>query len=160
MPEYPKDYHIIEDKSKFCIFVPCHNEETVIAATIKNHAKVQYNPELFDIYYLADNCSDATAEKARKAIEKYGIKNFHVLERNVDDPCKKGKPHAINWGIQTLEEGEGFYKKYDMFMILDADNFVDADILKHVNSQYWSINENKRPVMIQTYLDLSIIFLH
>ncbi len=146
-------YPIIEDKSKFCIFVPCHNEDTVIASTIKNHAKIQYNPELFDVYYLADNCSDSTAETARKTIEKYGLKNFHVLERNVDDPCKKGKPHAINWGIQTLEENDGFYKKYDKFMILDADNFVDANILKHLNSQYWSIKEKKRPVMIQTYLD-------
>ena len=146
-------YPIIEDKSKFCIFVPCHNEETVIASTVKNHAKMQYNPELFDVYYLADNCSDNTAEEVRKTIKELGLTNFHVLERNVDDPCKKGKPHAINWGIQTLESGDGFYKKYDKLMVLDADNFVDADILKHLNSQYWSIKEKKRPVMIQTYLD-------
>ena len=40
-----------------------------------------------------------------------------------------------------------------MLMILDADNFVDADILKHVNSQYLSYKPKKRPTMIQTYLD-------
>ena len=148
-----RKYSIMEDKSKFCIFVPCHNEESVVAATVENYTRIQYNPELFDIYFLADNCSDQTAEKAREAIEKSGIKNFHVLERNVDDPTKKGKPHALNWGIQTLEAEDRFYNKYDMFMILDADNFVDADILRHVNSQYWSIKEKKRPVMIQTYLD-------
>ena len=146
-------YPMVEDKSKFCIFVPCHNEESVVAATIENYVKIQYNPELFDIYFLADNCSDKTAETARAAIAKYGMKNFYVLERNVDDPAKKGKPHALNWGIQTLEAGDGFYKKYDMFMILDADNFVDPEILRHVNCQYLSIKENKRPVMIQTYLD-------
>ncbi len=148
-----RKYSIIEDKSKFCIFVPCHNEETVVGATVENYAKIQYNPELFDIYFLADNCSDQTAEKAKEAIEKSGMKNFYVLERNVDDPTKKGKPHALNWGIQTLEAEDNFYNKYDMFMILDADNFVDAEILRHVNSQYWSIKEKKRPVMIQTYLD-------
>lgn len=146
-------YPIIEDKAKFCIFVPCHNEEPVIGATVKNYVKLQYNPELFDIYFLADNCSDNTAEKARATIEKYGMKNFHVLERHVDDPMKKGKPHALNWGIQTLEAEDGFYNKYDMFMIFDADNFTDADILKHVNSQYYSIKESKRPALIQTYLD-------
>ncbi len=146
-------YKIIEDKSKFCIFVPCHNEETVIASTIKNHAKMQYNKELFDVYYLADNCADNTAEIARQTIEKLGLTNFYVLERHEDDPNKKGKPHAINWGINTLESGDGFYKKYDKLMVLDADNFVDDDILKHLNSQYWSIKEKKRPVMIQTYLD-------
>lgn len=146
-------YPIIEDRLKFCIFVPCHNEEPVVAATIENYINIQYNPELFDIYFLADNCSDETAKKARETIEKYGVKNFYVLERNESDPAKRGKPHALNWGIQTLEGSDGFYKKYDMFMILDADNFVDAAILRHVNSQYWSIKENKRPVMIQTYLD-------
>lgn len=146
-------YPMIEDKTKFCIFVPCHNEEPVIGATIENYTKIQYNPELFDIYFLADNCSDNTANKARAAIEHYGMKNFHVLERNVDDPMKKGKPHALNCGIQTLESENKFYNQYDMFMILDADNFVDAEILRHVNCQYWSIKEKKRPVMIQTYLD-------
>ena len=146
-------YPMIQDKSKFCIFVPCHNEEPVVGATIENYTKIQYDPELFDIYFLADNCSDNTAQKARETIAHYGMKNFHVLERNVDDPMKKGKPHALNWGIQTLEAEGKFYSYYDMFMILDADNFVDADILKHVNCQYWSIPEKKRPVMIQTYLD-------
>ena len=146
-------YPMIEDRSKFCIFVPCHNEEAVIGATIENYVKIQYNPELFDIYFLADNCSDKTAERAREAIAKFGMKNFYVLERNVDDPMKKGKPHALNWGIQTLESEDKFYNKYDMFMILDADNFVDADILRHVNCQYFSIKESKRPSLIQTYLD-------
>ncbi|MBE7077136.1 MAG: glycosyltransferase [Clostridiales bacterium] len=140
-------YPIIEDQSKFCIFVPCHNEESVVAATVENYTKIQYNPELFDIYFLADNCSDQTAEKARTAIEKAGMKNFYVLERNVDDPAKRGKPHALNWGIQTLEAEDRFYNKYDMFMILDADNFVDADILRHVNSQYWSITRPVRDVI-------------
>ena len=146
-------YPIVEDKLKFCLFVPCHNEQDVIAATIENYVKLQYNPELFDIYFIADNCTDETAKRAREAIEKYGMKNFYVMERNVDDPMKKGKPHALNWGIQTLEAGDGFYKKYDLFMIFDADNFTDSDILRHVNSQYLSIKEEKRPALIQTYLD-------
>ena len=146
-------YPMCEDKLKFCIFVPCHNEEDVIAATVGNFAKFNYASDLWDVYFLADNCSDQTADRIREAIEKVERPNFHVLERNVDGPNKKGKPYAINWGITTLEEGDGFYGKYDMFMILDADNFADADILKHINSQYLSFKENKRPAMIQTYLD-------
>ena len=142
-----------EDQGKFVILVPCHNEESVIAATIENLAKINYNPDLFDIYFLADNCSDQTANEIRKTIEKLGKKNFNILERNVSDPTKRGKPHAIRWAIDQLEAGEGVYSKYDWLMLLDADNFVDADILKHINSQYLSIKPKKRPVMIQTYLD-------
>lgn len=146
-------YAMCEDELKFCIFVPCHNEETVIGATVENLAKIRYYQRLFDIYFIADNCSDRTAEAIRRAIKNCKVSNFYVLERNVNDPAKKGKPHAMNWGIELLEAENKFYNKYDMFMIFDADNFVDADILKHVNSQYLSFKKNKRPVMIQTYLD-------
>ena len=133
--------------------MPCNNEETVIQATVKNLAQIKYNPKLFDIYFIADNCTDKTAESVREVIRKENLTNFYVLERNIDDPKKKGKPHAMNWGIEFLESENRFYDKYDMFMIFDADNFVDVEILMHINSQYLSIKEKKRPVMIQCYLD-------
>ena len=150
---HKQNYAMCDDKLKFCIFVPCHNEEDVIAATVDNLAKMVYDPTLYDIYFIADNCKDKTAERVREAIRVRNLPNFFVLERNVDDPNKKGKPHAMDWGITTLEAEDKFYGKYDMFMVLDADNFVDADILKHINSQYWSYCEGKRPAMIQTYVD-------
>ncbi len=146
-------YPMVEDESRFCIFVPCHNEEDVIAATVENYTKINYNPELFDIFFLADNCSDKTAERIKEAIEKANKSNFHILERNVDDPMKKGKPHALRWGMDLLEEKDAFYSKYDLFITFDADNFVDPDFLKHINSQYLSYKPEKRPVMIQAYLD-------
>lgn len=146
-------YPMAEDNRKFCIFVPSHNEEAVIGATIDNLNKINYSADLFDIYFIADNCADHTANAMREAIEKAGRTNFHVLERNNSPMDKRGKPHALRWAIETLEEANSFYNKYDMLFIIDSDNFVDADILKHVNSQYLSYKEGKRPCMIQTYLD-------
>ena len=148
-----RKYKIIEDSQKFCIFVPCHNEGSVIGATVENLSKIVYDRDLFDVYFIADNCSDNTADEIRKAIKELGTSNFNCFERHVDDPKKKGKPHALKWAIEKLEEEDKFYNKYDMFMILDADNFVDADILKHMNSQYLSYPEKKRPELIQCYLD-------
>jgi cellulose synthase/poly-beta-1,6-N-acetylglucosamine synthase-like glycosyltransferase len=55
--------------------------------------------------------------------------------------------------MDLLEEKDEFYSKYDLFITLDADNFIDPDFLKHMNSQYLSYKPNKRPVMIQAYLD-------
>ncbi len=150
---HKQKYDIIEDNSRFCIFVPCHNEEDVIAATVENYTHLNYSSELFDVYFLADNCSDHTADRVREAIAASGMNNFHLLERNVNDPNKKGKPHALRWGMDLLENEDGFYEKYDLFIIFDADNFVDADFLKHINSQYLSYDEKRRPVMIQAYLD-------
>ena len=145
-------YPIVEDKEKFCIFVPCHNEGPVVASTVENYTHIEYNPDLFDIYFIADNCSDDTASILERSIALSGKSNFHVLVRNDSDPNKRGKPYAIRWALDGLEAKDCFYNKYDMMMILDADNFVDAGILRHVNSQFLSI-KGKKPAMIQTYLD-------
>ncbi len=150
---HKQKYKMVEDRQKFCIFVPCHNEEAVISATVENFAKFTYSKDLFDIYFVADNCKDNTANAIRETIAQNNLSNFYVMERNINDPKLKGKPHALNWGINQLEESNSFYEKYDMFMILDADNFADANILEHINSQYYHYREKKRPVMIQTYLD-------
>ena len=144
---------MVEDKQKFCIFVPCHNEGPVIAATVENYTHINYSEDLFDIYFIADNCSDDTADIIKDAIKKSGKSNFHVLIRKEKDINKRGKPHALRWAIESLESEGKFYAYYDMMIIFDADNFVDADILKHINSQYLSIKEKRRPVMIQCYLD-------
>ncbi len=148
-----RNYPIVEDKRKFCVFIPCHNEEDVIAFTIENMAKIEYDEKLVDFYIIADNCTDETATRARKQIQDLGAKNFFVFERNVKDVKKKGKPHALRWGIEELEKEDKFYNRYDMFMIFDADNFTDTNILKEINSQYEHAKPNKKPCMIQCYLD-------
>ncbi len=150
---HKQKYPIVEDKTKFCIFVPCHNEGPVVAATVENYTHIDYNEDLYDIFFIADNCTDDTAKILREAIAKSGKRNFHVFVRNVNDPNKRGKPHALKWAIELLENENKFYGYYDQMMIFDADNFVDEGILKHINSQYLSKKEKKRPVMIQCYLD-------
>ena len=146
-------YPIVEDKQKFCVFVPCHNEGPVVAATVENYTHIEYNESLFDIYFIADNCSDNTVQVLKDAIKKSGKTNFHVMVRKDPDLNKRGKPHALRWAIDTLEQDNHFYSYYDMMMIFDADNFVDPGIIRHINSQYLSRKEKRRPVMIQCYLD-------
>ncbi len=150
---HKQKYPMVEDKQKFCIFVPCHNEGPVVAATVENYTHIEYAEDLYDIYFIADNCSDDTANILREAIKQSGKRNFHVLVRKEKDINKRGKPHALRWAIDALESQHLFYSYYDMMIIFDADNFVDAGILKHINSQYLSINDKKKPVMIQCYLD-------
>lgn len=150
---HKQKYPMVEDKIKFCVFVPCHNEGPVVAATVENYTHIEYAEDLFDIYFIADNCSDDTANILREAIKNSGKRNFHVLVRKEKDINKRGKPHALRWAIDALESQHLFYSYYDMMIIFDADNFVDATILKHINSQYASIKDKKKPVMIQCYLD-------
>ena len=153
MIAHKQKYPMVEDKIKFCVFVPCHNEGPVVAATVENYTHIEYAEDLFDIYFIADNCSDDTANILREAIKQSGKRNFHVLVRKEKDINKRGKPHALRWAIDALESQHLFYSYYDMMIIFDADNFVDPDIMKHINSQYAHCKPHKKPVMIQCYLD-------
>lgn len=139
-----KDYEVIEDKARFLILVAAHNEEAVISDTVSNLRKIAYNEDLYDIYIVNDNSSDRTGEICKEI----GIKSVNTSEKRFEREGV-GKPAGIQYALREL----GFDKlkdNYDLLMVLDADNYVDSDILSEVNSQWYDKN---KPEAIQTYLD-------
>ena len=78
----PKKYKVSEKKHRFAIVIPARNESAVIGDTIKCLLAQKYPRELFDIYVVADNCTDNTAEIARAAgatvYERFEIGRAHV----------------------------------------------------------------------------------
>ncbi|WP_415288227.1 glycosyltransferase family 2 protein [Clostridium perfringens] len=139
-----KDYFIQEDKTRFLILIAAHNEEAVIADTIENIRKIDYNPDLFDIYVVNDNSTDNT----KKICDDINIPHIDTDE-NLFEREGVGKPAGIQYALRAL----GFEKlidKYDLIMVLDADNYVDPNILKDLNSQW---QQKGKPEAIQTYLD-------
>ena len=103
--------------------IPAHNEEAVVANLVESLKHQDYPKELYDIYVIADNCTDKTAEVARKA-------GAIVYERF--DETKKTKGFALNWFLgQKIEEDAD----YDAFCIFDADNIVDVNFLKNMNKK-------------------------
>ena len=54
-----------EPKNTFAMIVAAHNEEVVIGQLIESMQKQNYPRELYDIFIIADNCTDKTAEIAR-----------------------------------------------------------------------------------------------
>ncbi len=108
---------------KFAMIVAAHNEEVVIGKLIESMAKLNYPKELYDVFVIADNCTDKTAEISRS----YGV---NVFERSNKD--KRGKGYALEWMFGKLFEMD---KKYDAICIFDADNLVHEDFLKEINSK-------------------------
>src|SRR5438105_3552486 len=95
----------------FVIVVPSHNEETGIARTVENLLKLSWPKELFKVLVVADNCKDATAQRARAA-------GAEVLERT--DLVKRGKGYALAYAFETvLAEGNS-----DAVVVVDADTIV------------------------------------
>ena len=114
---------IINKNHKFMAIIPAHNEEAVVADLIESLKKQDYPKELYDIYVIADNCTDKTAEVAKQA-------GAIVYQRF--DETKKTKGFALNWFLkQKIEEDAD----YDAFCIFDAENIVDVNFLKNMNKK-------------------------
>jgi cellulose synthase/poly-beta-1,6-N-acetylglucosamine synthase-like glycosyltransferase len=139
-----RDYEIIEDETRFLILVAAHNEEKVIGSTIENLKKIRYQKDLYDIYVVNDNSTDRTGA----ICDELGMKHIDTIE-GLYEREGVGKPAGLQYALRSLGFKE-LQNKYDVLMILDADNHIDADFLKEMNSQFIG---KGRPEAIQAYLD-------
>jgi len=122
--------------SRFAVLVAAHNEEKVISNIVHSLKCLKYPKELYDIFVIADNCSDNTAAIASKCGAK-------VCERF--DPVKRGKGFSLEWMFKKIFEME---VKYDAVCVLDADNLVSPNFLMEMNKQLCMGHK-----VIQGYLD-------
>ena len=56
-----------KDIHTFALVVAAHNEEVVIGNMVDSLNKLNYPREAYDIFVIADNCTDRTAERAAAA---------------------------------------------------------------------------------------------
>lgn len=127
---------ITTPKNTFALIVAAHNEEQVIGQLVENLHVLNYPSELYDIYVIADNCKDKTAQIAKKA-------GAIVHERfNLE---QRGKGYAMEWMFEKLFAQS---KQYDAVVVFDADNLVDPNFLLEMNNRLC-----KGEKVIQGYLD-------
>lgn len=136
-----KEYPNAKPSKRFLILVPAHNEEAVIADIVCNLNHMDYPKELYDFYVLADNCTDKTASIARTN----GANVFEFFKDNENSPT--GKPIALEKAFDELKD---YHERYDYVMFFDADNWVDSNMLKEINSQMIA---NPDAVVTQCYID-------
>lgn len=115
-----KDFNPVK---RFAVVVAAHNEEPVIGPLVENLRNLDYPRELFDIFVVADNCTDRTAVIARQA-------GAHVYQRFNDS--KKGKGYALEWIFNKIFQLD---EEYDAVVIFDADNLVKTNFLKEMNNK-------------------------
>ena len=133
-----KDKPLVEDKEhRFMMIIPAHNEEKVIKDLVESLQNLDYNKKLYDIYVIADNCTDNTAQIAKEA-------GAIVYERF--DEKHKTKGFALQWFLQQKIDEDA---PYDAFCIFDADNIVDKNFLKAMNKKL-----NQGEDVVQGYRDI------
>ncbi|WP_123053801.1 glycosyltransferase family 2 protein [Clostridium sp. JN-1] len=123
-------------KNTFAMLIAAHDEEMVISNIIESLRDIDYPKELYDIFVVADNCTDNTAKIARAC-------GAAVYERHVPD--KRGKGYALEWMFDRIFKMD---RKYDAIAIFDADNLVSKNFLKEMN--YKLVKGYK---VVQGYID-------
>jgi 1,2-diacylglycerol 3-beta-glucosyltransferase len=108
---------------RFAILVPAHNEERLLPATLTSLHAMDYPPELFQVYVVADNCDDHTAELARRG-------GARVYERFNTELIGKG--YALEWLLEHVWAGQF---EHDGIVILDADTVVSPNFLRVMDAR-------------------------
>lgn len=97
------------------VLIPAHNEESVIADTVKNVLSMSYTN--IEIIVIDDRSSDNTAQVITDIASKY--ENVHALIRNKD--AFPGKSAVLNDAFEIA--------KGDAILVFDADAEVEPDFL-------------------------------
>ncbi|MEO8168969.1 MAG: glycosyltransferase family 2 protein, partial [bacterium] len=118
----PKKRESKENKKKFAIIIPAHNEEKVIDITLRSAKHISYPSDLFDLIVVADNCTDRTAKIALAS----GAIVFERFDSN-----RRGKGYALNWIIPQVMTR---LPKYDACVFVDADSIIQPNFLEEMNS--------------------------
>lgn len=111
---------------KYAVLIAARNESPVIGKLIESIKKQNYPSELVDIYVIADNCTDDTADVAERA----GARVF----RRFDDELI-GKGYALNYAFSGIRETHGI-KHYDGYFVFDADNLLDENFISEMNKVF------------------------
>lgn len=109
-------------RSRFALLVAAYNEEGVIGLAVESLARLDYPGELFEIFVVADHCTDATAARAAAA-------GARVLDHS-GPGLKAGKGRALKWATSRILAGGS----YDAFCYFDADSLAHPGFLQAMNA--------------------------
>jgi cellulose synthase/poly-beta-1,6-N-acetylglucosamine synthase-like glycosyltransferase len=121
-------------ETRFRVAIPAHDEAAVIATILNDLTTADYPDHLLDVCVIADRCSDATADIARRA--------WRVVERSAGEP---GKGPALAWYLEQEPLGDG-----EVLVLFDADNRVPTEFFGRFADEIAAGHQ-----VLQAYLDVS-----
>mgnify|MGYP004514444599 CR=1 FL=1 len=108
---------------RYAALISARNEEGVIGELIESLKQQNYPSDLLDIYVVADNCTDGTAQAAQAA----GATVYRRFNRT-----EVGKGYALDYLLKKMA-GDGLVNQYEAYLIFDADNIVDPNFVSEMN---------------------------
>lgn len=119
---FPRAQH----NHKYAILIPARNEEAVVGNLLRSIARQDYPQELLTVFVVADNCTDQTAEMARK--------NGAIVYEHVND-AERTKGFALRYLFQRIEEDYGI-ESFEGYFIFDSDNLLNRDYISRMNDSF------------------------
>ncbi len=114
-----KRYKKTDKINRFGMIIPARNEEKVVAGLIESIKKNNYPQDMIQIFVIAHNCTDRTAEIARE----HGAT---VYEYNNPNECTMG--YAFKHLFSCIERDYGT-QTFDGFFLFNADNLLDINYI-------------------------------
>lgn len=111
---------------RYAVLISARNEEAVIAQLVDSLKRQDYPAEYLDVYVVADNCTDNTAQAA-------GDAGAIVYQRS--DTRHVGKGYALNFLLSRIREERGD-QYYDGYFVFDADNLLASDYISRMNEVF------------------------
>lgn len=114
----PSEYQ--RKDNRIAVIIPAYKEDSIIIETARKALIQDYNPNQYDVIVIADSLQPATIDQLR-------ILPVVLVEVAFN---KSTKAKAINQAFEQLNT------KYDIAVILDADNEMHDDFLTKINHEY------------------------
>ncbi len=121
-----KKFPKTDEKLKYGVIIPARNEEAVIGNLIKSVYKNKYPQDKLQIFVIAHNCTDRTAQIARDL-------GATVYEYNNPDECTMG--YAFRYLFDRIKEDYGV-ENYDGFFLFNADNILADNYFDKMNDAF------------------------
>ena len=123
---FTRKFKPAKKKHKYGIVISARNEKNVIGNLLESINKQDYPKELLTVFVVADNCTDNTAEIARK-------KGAIVYERFDNEHRTKG--YALEFLFDKIEKDYG-RDSFEGYFVFDADNLLKEDFISKMNDAF------------------------
>jgi len=121
-----KKYPVALKKSRIVVFIPSYKGDRVIMDSVNSLLDQDYPDNLFDVVVI----SDRMEEETNLAISDLPVTLYEICPEN------SSKAYALNYAIDMLGD-----EKYNIAVIIDADNVVETSFLSSINDAYYSGSE-------------------
>lgn len=109
---------------RYAVLIAARNEQMVLPHLLDSIRAQDYPADYIDMFVVADNCTDNTAQVA----EEHGAIVFKRFNKQLI-----GKGRALHYLLEMIQCHIG-WEKYDAFLVFDADNLLEPDYFRNINT--------------------------